>query len=177
MILSGPEIKKEYTSGMIHINPFRDDMINPNSYNYRISNQLYEVIDSPLDAHKKSTVRKVNFGKNGYVLQPNRLYLSTTFEEIGSDEYVVSLIGRSSLGRLGLFLQITADMSQLGSKHQWTLELYVVQPLRIYPGMRIGQVSFWSVAGDTSLTNKDNKALYTRYSVPMPSQYYKRNQP
>lgn len=174
MILSGLEIKKEHSAGMIHIDPFSDDMINPNSYNYRISDQLYEVVDTPLDAHKKSTVHKIEFGEDGYVLQPNRLYLSTTLEEIGSDEYVVSLIGRSSLGRLGLFLQITADMSQLGSKHCWTLELYVVQPLRIYPGMRIGQVSFWSVVGDTQLKNQDSQALYTRYSVPVPSQYYKR---
>lgn len=121
-------------------------------------------------------MHRIDFGEDGYVLQLNRLYLSTTLEEIGSDKYEVSLIGRSSLGRLGLFLQITTDMSQLGSKHCWTLELYVVQPLRIYPGMCIGQVGFWSVVGDTQLKNQDSRALYTRYSVPMPSQYYKRKQ-
>ena len=174
MILSGLEIKKEQALGSIQITPFLDEMINPNSYNYRISDQLYEVAAGSLDAHKETKVRKIDFTNDGYVLEPGKLYLGTTLEEIGSDDYVVSLIGRSSLGRLGLFLQITADMSQLGSKHCWTLELYVVQPLRIYPGMRIGQVSFWSVVGDASLQYKKIQDGYSHHSIPMISQYYKR---
>lgn len=172
MILSGKEIEQQLKLGKIDISPFDSSLVNPNSYNYRISNQLYEVVDSPLDAHKKSEAIKIEFNDDGYILQPNKLYLSSTYEEIGSSEFVVSLIGRSSIGRLGLYLQITADMSQLGAKHCWTLELHVVQPVKIYPGMKIGQVSFWTVAGDTALRYSNKESNYAEYSHPQISNYY-----
>ena len=53
------------------------------------------------------------------------------------------LLGRSSIGRLGIFLNVTADLGHIGSCSHWTLEITVVQPVRIYPGTKIGQVSFW----------------------------------
>ena len=59
----------------------------------------------------------------------------------------MTLLGRSSIGRLGLFLNITADLGHVGSATRWTLELSVVQPLRIYAGMRLGQVAFWKPSG------------------------------
>ena len=74
---------------------------------------------------------------------------------------MTSLIGRSSVGRLGLFLQITADLGQLGAKHSWTLELKVVQPLIVYPMMKIGQVSFWVPEGEFS----DYDGKYAKYST------------
>jgi dCTP deaminase len=82
-------------------------------------------------------------------------------EEIGSDYYVTSLIGRSSVGRLGIFLQITADLGHLGAKHCWTLELKVVQPVICYPRMKIGQVSFWCVEGETEHLYQGKYAGYS----------------
>ncbi|MGW0730874.1 dCTP deaminase domain-containing protein, partial [Streptomyces mirabilis] len=67
--------------------------------------------------------------------------------EIGSTVFVPSLIGRSSLGRLGVFLQYSADLGNVGSCHRWTLEIKVVQPTRVYAGMTAGQVTFWSTVG------------------------------
>lgn len=147
MILTGSHIKKNVYDGKLHIYPFCEENLNPNSYNYHIDNILLEVLDSPIDPKKQCTYRRIDLDDTGYILQPKTLYLAHTYEEIGSEYYVTSLIGRSSLGRLGLFLQITADLGNIGAKHRWTLELTCVQPLKIYPRMQIGQVSFWDIAG------------------------------
>jgi dCTP deaminase len=92
---------------------------------------------------------RVDLPPDGFVLLPKTLYLAATLEIIGSTDYAITLLGRSSLGRLGLFLNITADLGHVGTLSQWTLELSVVQPLRVYSGMRIGQVAFWKAYGKT----------------------------
>lgn len=149
MILTGSEIRKQVERNRIHILPFFEKNLNPNSYNYRLNTELLEITDSPIDPKSKTNYRKIEMSDQGYVLQPGHLYLGSTVEELGSSHYVMNLIGRSSLGRLGLFLQITADLSQLGAKHCWTLELKVVQPLIVYPMMEIGQVCFWVTKGNS----------------------------
>lgn len=171
MILTGSEIKKNVLNGKIHIKPFFPGNINPNSYNYLLGCELYEVEKSHLiDAKKSVHFKKIKIDSCGYTLKPDRLYLGHTYEEIGSDEYLTILIGRSSVGRLGLYLQITADIGHIGSKHCWTLELHVVQPLIVYPLMKIGQVSFWEVKGKNNL---NYVGKYQKYSTPHTSEMYK----
>ena len=169
MILTYHSILKNVHSGNIHISPFSEDMLNPNSYDYRIDYKLLELDDMPVDPKKASNYHEINFTDDGYVLSPNKTYLANTFEEIGSDHFVPVLIGKSSLGRLGLFLQITADLGNLGAKHKWTLELKAVQPVKIYPMMRIGQVSFWDVEGERTLYN----GKYDKFSIAKSSEIYK----
>lgn len=169
MILSGSEITNQINKGKIIISPFTIEQINPNSYNYRLASTLLEINDKIIDPKKKSTYKTIKLTDEGYVLKPNRLYLASTQEKIGSNTYVVSLIGRSSVGRLGLFVQITADLGNVGAIHHWTLELTTVQPLRVYPGMIIGQVSFWSLKGDT---NNQYFGKYRSHSSPQPSKIY-----
>lgn len=169
MILTGTEIKKQVLLKRIHINPFSEQRVNPNSYNYRLHEDLLEICDDIIDPHEISSFKKIKIPPSGYLLKPGHLYLGRTVEEIGSDYYVTSLIGRSSVGRLGLFLQITADLGHIGAKHCWTLELKVVQPLIVYPNMNIGQVSFWVLEGP--LDNLyDGK--YAKYSMPHCSEIY-----
>ena len=129
MILTGLEIQKQVKLGRIHISPFIEEHVNPNSYNYRLDKDLLEITDSSIDPKLETKYKSISIPEEGYLLHPGRLYLGSTVEEIGSNFYVTSLIGRSSVGRLGLFLQITADLGQLGAKHRWALELKVVQPL------------------------------------------------
>jgi dCTP deaminase len=163
MILTGNEIEKEIAAKKIHISPFSKSQINPNSYNYRLSPILLEIEDPLIDPVLESRSREIEIPDEGFLLLPRHLYLGCTLEEIGSNEYVPTLMGRSSLGRLGLFLQITADLGQLGTNHAWTLELKVVQPLVVYPRMVIGQVCFWKVEGHRgSLYN----GKYSRDFVP-----------
>ncbi len=172
MILTGDQISKEVKVKNISIYPFKNSFINPNSYNYRLGDYLVELESDLIDIKSEHRTKTIKIPKEGYILQPKKLYLGSTYEKIGSDAYVPSLIGRSSLGRLGLFLQITADLGHIGTKHSWTLELTVVQPLIVYARMRIGQVSFWKPDGLNLLKGEKyrNKAdSYANYSMPQVS--------
>ncbi|MFF3137687.1 dCTP deaminase [Streptomyces mirabilis] len=162
MILTGSAIPEAVTSGEITFDPFDADMINPNSVNYRLGPQLKVQTGRVADPRRPAELETIDLLDDGYVLQPGITYLGATIERIGSHRYVPSLIGRSSLGRLGCFLQVSADLGQLGSVHQWTLEIVVVQPLRVYPGMRAGQVSFWEPSG----TAMPYLGTYGHLSVP-----------
>ncbi|MFE6946018.1 dCTP deaminase [Streptomyces chartreusis] len=147
MILTGPEIQASVQAGEITIAPFDTGLLNPNSYNYHLSPTLKQITSSPTDPTHPAETAVIEIPDAGYILRPGVVYLGATVEIIGGDQYVTSLIGRSSLGRLGMFLQISADLGNLGSAHRWTLEIKVVQPLKVYPRMRIGQVSFWKPVG------------------------------
>lgn len=173
MILTGHHISLMVSEGRIIIDPFIPSLLNPNSYNYRLGNTIYEIVSPEVDPKKSSTFIKHELTDDGFTLIPGRTYLGHTLEKIGSKEFVTSLIGRSSMGRLGLYLQITADLGHLGQPHCWTLELTVVQPLLIYPEMKIGQVSFWQVTDEnfesTVMQNLVTEKLstYTNSNLPM----------
>jgi len=160
MILTGPKIRQAVKFGEITIEPFDEKNLNPNSYNYRLGKALIAL--NP----KREKQRKIDLTPAGCVVKPGMIYLATTLEKIGSNKFVTLLLGRSSIGRLGLFLNITADLGHCGSCSHWTLELSAVQPVRVYPGMKIGQVSFW-------LTEPNSHAPYTgryhRDSEPTPN--------
>ncbi|WP_416975821.1 dCTP deaminase domain-containing protein [Streptomyces sp. 4F14] len=164
MILTGTAIAEAVQRGEITISPFDEAMVNPNSYNYRLGSTLKVPAVDIVDARRDTPCEEIAIPEDGYVLQPRTVYLGATAETIGSGVYVPSLIGRSSLGRLGLFLQISADLGQLGACHSWTLEMVAVQPLRVYSGMRIGQVSFWAHEGH----RQPYQGYYGHISEPAP---------
>jgi len=172
MILSGLKIKDEIKNGNISIEPFDLLMLNPNSYNYHLGDELLEIKDDVIDPKVKTSYEVIKLTEEGYLLKPNCLYLGSTVEKLGSKKYVTQLIGRSSVGRLGLFLQVTAPLGHVGCNHCWTLELKVVQPLRIYPNMRIGQVTFWELFGEKTITYDTGK--YNHYTKPHISMYYEK---
>lgn len=150
MILTSEAIRRSVAAGSITIHPFDEASLNPNSYNYRLGRFLKLSPAGALDPVSPTDWPEVEIPDEGVILDPGRLYLGHTLERIGSRSFVTSLIGRSSLGRLGLFLQISADLGHQGAIHSWTLELTAIQPIRIYAGMRIGQVSFWVPTGETT---------------------------
>src|SRR5258708_9145275 len=90
----------------------------------------------------------IHMDESGVLLWTDRIYLGHTVEVMGSNHYVPIIKGRSSSARLGLFIHVTADLIDIGSHNQWTLQLYAVQPIKIYPGMLIAQVTFWQVIGE-----------------------------
>jgi dCTP deaminase len=145
MILTGSKIAEEVGVGNIIIDPFCKNQINPNSYNYRLGSTL-KVFDK-FDG-EKCIFREIEIPIDGYVLDPGKMYLGHTKEIIGSAKYAMSLMGRSSMGRYGLFLQVSANLGHTTSKHKWTLELVAAKSIRLYPGMKIGQVSFWKNFGE-----------------------------
>jgi deoxycytidine triphosphate deaminase len=58
---------------------------------------------------------------------------------------------RSSIGRLGLYIYLNSGLGDIGFKKQWTLELHAIHPLRVYPGMKVGQMLFWKPQGEIFL--------------------------
>lgn len=153
MILSGIKIKEEVENKKIIIEPFNNDDINPNSYNYTLDDYIKVYEDDVLDAKKNMKTKLIKIPDDGMILEPNKLYLGCTKEIIGSDYYVPIVTGRSSTGRLGLFVQITSDLVDIGFKGKLTLQFCATQPVKIYKGMKIGQVMFWKVFGNVNLYN------------------------
>ena len=153
MILTGHEIKKQVKAGRIHIKPFLEQNLNPNSYNFRLGKKIIIFKERVLDLKKLNNYKEIEIPKKGLVLQPNTLYLSHTLEEMGSDFYVPIMQARSSVGRLGLYIYLNSGLGDIGFKRQWTLELNVVQPLRIYPETKVGQMLFWVPIGKIKLYN------------------------
>lgn len=174
MILCHDEIIRNYLDDKIHISPFNADMVGPNSVDVHLWEKIIEVVENDnfetVDVDKpQRTVGVHRNGDGSYILHPGRLYLGSTVEEIGSDHFVPMLEGRSSIGRMGLFVHITAGFGDIGFKKQWTLELTPVLPMRIYPGMRIAQVFFHQASSRTKLYD----GRYKDQSDPTPSLYSK----
>ncbi|WP_042434100.1 dCTP deaminase [Streptacidiphilus anmyonensis] len=169
MILTGPEITAAVRDGRLRITPFEQGQVNPNSYNVRLGQTLLTYTEPVIDAHHPNPTRQTSIDQGGFVLQPGELYLGHTLEEVGSDTFVPLLFGRSSVGRLGLFVEITAPIGDIGFHGQWTLMLSPTRPLRVYPGMKIGQIMFFVSVGPVDLyTGKYQAAL-----GPQPSGYWR----
>jgi dCTP deaminase len=147
MILTGSEILKNIENKKIIIDSFNLSQLNPNSYNFTIGNKLIVYNNYILDSKKDNEIREIIIPDSGITLAHGVVYLGHTQEIIGSDYYVPIIRGRSSIGRLGLFINITADLIDIGSINQLTLQLNAVQPVTIYPDMQIGQVTFWEPCG------------------------------
>jgi dCTP deaminase len=169
MIITGNKIESEVKKGRIVISPFNKNQLNPNSYNFTLGKTIKIYKNYVLDPKVDNPTETLIIPEDGLVLDPKRLYLGHTEEIMGSNFYVPIIRGRSSTGRLGLFIHITSDLIDIGSINQWTLMLHAVQKVRIYPRMLIGQVTFWKVLGKIELYS----GKYQGSRGPTPSQIYK----
>lgn len=147
MILTGKEIQKEVEKGRIVIDPFNIEDIETNSYDFHIGNTLYTYKKTILDPTEENALEEIKIPASGLLLSPKKIYIAKTKEVIGSDYFVPIIKGRSSTGRLGIFVNITADLIDLGSIQKPTLTLHCVLPVKIYPNTKIGQVTFWEAKG------------------------------
>lgn len=165
MILSGLKIAEEVKAGRIYISNFDEKRLNPNSYNLRLADEMLvyktEYLGTNiygegvtfnsgmvLDMKNRNPYEIFPIPESGFVLEPNRLYLARTMERTRTDCYVPMLEGRSSVGRLGIFIHATAGFGDVGFDGYWTLELSCVQPVRIYPGVEICQIYYHTIDGD-----------------------------
>jgi len=149
MILSGSEIKAQLGTN-ICIEPFSEEQLNPNSYNLRLHDELLVYEEIILDMRRPSRFRRLTIPEEGLVLQPNQLYLARTVEHTETHNLVPMLEGRSSIGRLGLFVHVTAGFGDVGFCGYWTLEMFAVQPVRIYPGVQVAQIFYHTLEGDVT---------------------------
>ena len=149
MILSGLEIANKVAAGEeIIIRPFDAGMIGPNSYDLRLADKLVVYEDDVLDMRSPAKTREIVIPDEGFVLQPGKLYLGSTVEFTETYGYVPMLEGRSSLGRLGISIHVTAGFGDVGFKGHWTLEIHCLHPVRIYAGERICQIYYHKIEGE-----------------------------
>lgn len=155
MILSGRQIRENLGANII-IDPFNDSQLNPNSYNLRLHEELLLYETRTLDMKKENKTRRLVIPQAGLLLDPQTLYLGRTLEYTRTRNFVPMLEGRSSVGRLGLFVHITAGFGDVGFSGYWTLEMFCVQPIRIYAGVEVCQIFYHTIEEnfDTSYEGK-----------------------
>ena len=147
MILADIEIRRLLKN---RISPWREENLNPNSYNITLGKELGECI--PLQSHKPiDPLNKESFRvskielKEEFILKPGQFILAEMEEEIDLPRNICADVrGRSSLGRLGLINSSHAGLIDAGFGKKITLELYNSGRYGIIlrPGMSIGQLQF-----------------------------------
>ena len=147
MILSGEEIRRRLGDQIV-IDPFDPSRLNPNSYNLTLHDELLVYEEVVLDMREANRVRRIHIPESGLVLKPQQLYLGRTAERTETHDLVPMIEGRSSIGRLGLFVHVTAGFGDVGFCGYWTLEIFAVQPVKIYPGVPICQIFYHELTGD-----------------------------
>ncbi len=147
MILSGDEINARLGRDLV-IEPFCPENLNPNSYNLTLHDEILTYEEVILDMAKSNRYHRLTIPKSGLTLQPNKLYLGRTVERTETRNLVPMIEGRSSIGRLGLFVHVTAGFGDVGFCGYWTLEMFAIQPIRIYPGVQICQIFYHELAGN-----------------------------
>jgi dCTP deaminase len=183
VILSDVSIRKALADGRIIIEPLDDGFIQPSSVDLRVDryfrvfrNDTTPYID-PKEPQENLTELVEVLDDGAFILHPGEFVLGSTFERVAlPDDLVARLEGKSSLGRLGLLIHSTAGFVDAGWDGHLTLELSNVAnlPIAIYPGMKIGQISFLEMStpaaepyGSASMGSK-----YQGQRGPTPSRYY-----
>ncbi len=195
-ILLGSEIIDEQKTGRIHIKPFIEKHVGPNSLDVTLAPKIVTYVpiklvetpkglmvtalknpaDTILDMATENKAYTTEIPEDGIILAPNILYLASTNESAGSDFYVPMYEGRSSLARLGVQSHISAGFGDIFFKSNWTLEITVVHPVKLYAHRRIGQVYFHNVHEEARekliKSGKHYSGKYTNQSEPQISKSY-----
>ncbi|WP_414147293.1 dCTP deaminase [Erwinia sp. BNK-24-b] len=153
MILTGKEIEKRVKNEDIVISPFLPENVNPNSYNFRLGRTMKVYRNEVIDPAKENPVDIIRLEDSGFILQPRKLYLAETIEIMGSTRFVPTYAARSSVARMGMFINLSAPLGDIGFIGRWTIQLYCIHPVKVYYGMNIGQMMFWHTSGEIELYN------------------------
>lgn len=183
MILADVDIRKAVAEGRIGIDPFDEADVQPSSVDLHtdrlfrtFDNHRHPFIDVKLPMENLTDLVEVA-DDEAFILHPGEFVLGSTLEYIRlPNDLVARLEGKSSLGRLGLLIHSTAGYVDPGFEGHLTLELSNVAnlPITIYPGMKIGQISFFGLTseaenpyGSASVGSK-----YQGQRGPTPSRYF-----
>lgn len=162
MILSDIRILEEMEKETIKIVPFDKSCLGSNSYDVHLGKCLATYKNHILDAKAHNEIAYFDIPDDGFVLYPHVLYLGVTQEYTETHEHVPFLEGKSSTGRLGIDIHATAGKGDVGFCGNWTLEISVKQPVKIYHGMPIGQLIYFPVEGEIEV--KYNQKSNAKYS-------------
>lgn len=185
MILSDRTLREQLAAGRIVIDPFDDSLVQPSSIDVRVShlfrvfrNHTAPIIDVKLDMTALTElVEMPEDGSEAFVLHPGEFVLGSTLERVVlPDDLVGRVEGKSSLGRLGLLIHSTAGFIDAGFDGHITLELANVAslPITLYPGMKIGQVSFMQMTtpAERPYGKGATGSKYQGQTGPTPSRYF-----
>lgn len=183
MILSDRTLREQLEKGRIVIDPLDPSALQPSSVDLRLD-RLFQVfknhtmghIDVKEDLSELTQLVEVAPDES-FVLHPGEFVLGSTLERVAvPDDLVARLEGKSSLGRLGLLIHSTAGFVDAGFDGQLTLELSNVAnlPIKLYPGMKIGQISFqqMTTAAEYPYGSDELRSKYKNQRGPMPSRYW-----
>lgn len=175
MILSDTKILEEIKKGNIVIEPFRKEKLGTNSYDVHLGKWLSLYEDEILDAKLHNKIKTFEISDDGFILQPSMLYLGVTEEYTETRNFVPFLEGKSSIGRLGIDIHATAGKGDAGFCNNWTLEISVKMPVKIYKGMPIGQLIYFEMDGEigTSYDKKQSAKYNKRTEFPVESMMFK----
>src|SRR5207248_4092737 len=183
MVLSDRTIRRLLGEGRIGIDPYDESLLQPSSVDVRVDryfrvfhNARYPYIDVKQPQEALTELVEVN-GDEPFILHPGEFVLGSTLEVVSlPDDLVARLEGKSSLGRLGLMLHSTAGFVDAGWSGHLTLELSNVAnlPIAIYPGMKIGQISFIRMTSpaERPYGSAETRSKYQGQRGPTPSRYY-----
>ncbi len=183
MILSDRSLREAIEGGRIVVEPFDPATIQPSSIDVRVDrlfrvfrNHTAGVIDVKLDL--AGLTELVEIAEDGvFMLHPGEFVLGSTLERVAvPDDLVARIEGKSSLGRLGLLIHSTAGFIDAGFDGHVTLELANVAslPITIYPGMKIGQISFMTMTtpAERPYGRGATGSKYQGQRGPTPSRYF-----
>ena len=175
MILSDTSILLAIDRRDIVIDPYERSHLGTNSYDVHLSKNLACYLDEVIDAKKHNQVEHFEISDGGIVLYPGKTYLGSTLEYTETRRYVPFLEGKSSVGRLGIDIHATAGKGDVGFCNHWTLEISVSQPVRVYAGMPIGQLIYFTVDGEVEVdyTSKASAKYNQRTFRPVESMMWK----
>ena len=129
------------------------DLISPASIDFRLSKHLLRLPrETAINGKDISNLpwEEIEIPEDGYFLLPNTLYLGSTIERLVlPNNLIATCEGKSTVGRLGLIVHVTAGWIDPGFDGTVTLEMAAINPIRIYSGMRLGQFTFMEVAHNT----------------------------
>lgn len=175
MILSDTRILEEIDKGTILIQPYNRANLGSNSYDVHLGKTLAIYKDSVLDAKKHNEIATFHIPDEGYILQPNQLYLGVTEEYTETHRHVPFLEGKSSTGRLGINIHATAGKGDVGFCGHWTLEISCRIPVRIYSSMPVGQLIYFRLEGEVGVPydHKKNAKYTNQPGTPVESMMWK----
>ncbi len=151
MILTGKKIHEEVDAGRIRIDPFDASCITTNSYDLKLGDSLIRYTSEILDPKVRPEFETIQIPSEGYIMKSGEFLLGHSNEMIGSNYYVPLIHAKSGIARMGLFVHVTADLIDIGSYGHSTFQLHATLPVRIFAGMKIGQVTFWVPKGEIKL--------------------------
>lgn len=183
MVLSDRTIREEIESGRIAFDPYDPELIQPSSVDVRVdrSFRVFHNARHPyIDVRKRMedlTELVTVPDEEPFILHPGEFVLGQTLERVRlPDDVVARLEGKSSLGRLGLLIHSTAGFVDAGWDGHLTLELSNVAnlPITLYPGMKIGQISFLQMTtpAEHPYGSVEVGSKYKGQGGPTPSRYW-----